>query len=823
MPDSRGLWLRIAIAAVLVLAAGALGLYLGKLSVPNDLPEYEAIVANAGRGLPPRANEKPAPKADEPPVYFHVGINNSQTQPVILKEISMAALAGVNRYALPVGIPWKGTETEARASLELLSKAVEANPAASFLLMLSLDPPADWLDANPAAARKSAAGREAYVSPTSSLWITEAKQALDGLFALLQETKLRARIQGVVFGAFEQGRWQLPKTLDSSDVNTEGFRAWLTRRYQNDTTLQTAWKRDDLSLASAPLPTSPENNAGNAFFSLGDQQAWLDFLEYTSDSLADAIASFMTHTKATAGQDFLVFARYGQTFEIDSAQRGHYAMGRLLDSDLDGFAGNVSHFDRGLGGAGGPASAISSVRTHQKKFLLIDDTRTGIGRVPETGEIARMQGVRAEDVYNVQRRNFGFAAVHGLGILWSDPESEGWLHDEKQWAELGRMRDLYAELHPPIAPALNEESAGAQAASSEAQKDEKKSRAAKKSKKEEAPKPATEEPKANDVAASDSEAATTANAEASPPPTAEETPPLPVQAELEPEPLPSGPPDNFRAGLTVVIDEKSRLLESSESPLGERLLLAGRDAAMRAGISLRFCLLQDLLDEVADPSPIYLFLNSFRLTGDERARLHARLEREQAFAIWCYTPGLFSPLEDPDGVSKTIMMKTRKFDGLATAGSTYTLGGRWFKEGSTIGSPLKIAPLFHVDDNEADTLARYTESQKVSIAVRVTPEGWTSIFVAEPALNPGLLRELLRIVEQRICFRYTDREYQDTAHIGLNLMALHAKQAGEISISLGGLYEVRDLFDPNAGWPEKESFVLPMTTGETRLLRVSPL
>jgi hypothetical protein len=46
---------------------------------------------------------------------------------------------------------------------------------------------------------------------------------------------------------------------------------------------------------------------------------------------------------------------------------------------------------------------------------------------------------------------------------------------------------------------------------------------------------------------------------------------------------------------------------------------------------------------------------------------------------------------------------------------------------------------------------------------------------------------------------------------------------GERGIQLAGASDVRDLFDPTAGWFKTDAFMLPMKTGETRLLEITPI
>ena len=45
----------------------------------------------------------------------------------------------------------------------------------------------------------------------------------------------------------------------------------------------------------------------------------------------------------------------------------------------------------------------------------------------------------------------------------------------------------------------------------------------------------------------------------------------------------------------------------------------------------------------------------------------------------------------------------------------------------------------------------------------------------------------------------------------------------DASVALGAFYDVQDLFDASIGWVQKDGFLLPLRTGETRLLSLKPI
>src|SRR5690606_34243949 len=139
----------------------------------------------------------------------------------------------------------------------------------------------------------------------------------------------------------------------------------------------------------------------------------------------------------------------------------------------------------------------------------------------------------------------------------------------------------------------------------------------------------------------------------------------------------------------VVIDEAAAALCRADADLGGRLLHAVRDAALRSGTAVQFCLLADFLEDRNPPAPVYLFANALAVDEAQRTTLHARLAKEQAYAIWLYAPGYYSAATGTDGISKTVGMQVKAFKDPMDAGSAFLLTGRWVEEGKPLEMPTR--------------------------------------------------------------------------------------------------------------------------------------
>lgn len=726
------LYLHLAGILVLIGLAIAAGLYLGEKSV-----DVEEAGPGEDQALEAESAESPdAAGQGAPPLYFFANLRSGAGQAVVAEEIAMAADAGVHQYVIPVALPWAGDMDAFLGPLEILT---EIDPEASFLVYVTLDPPAAWLEAHPNEVAQAAAMGPAYPSMASEVWLRDTEAALEALVGAVQ-TSYGERVQGYVLACLDSGHWHRAGGYDTSPVNVEAFRRWLTKRYNEDYALQKAWGDPDASLDAAAIPEKPDASMSEVFFKLPEMRRHVDFLEFTSESTANAIAGIAAHIKGIAGEQAEVLAPYGFTYELTANDAGHFALARLLDSEIDGFVSPVSYFDRGLGGVGGMMGPVDSVLAHGKEWRLIDDTRTGIARDPVTGEISRPKALRAEDVYSVQQRNFAAAAAHGLGLYWADADGLGCLHDEEMWQRFGAMWTTYRKL--------------------------------------------------------DAEKA--AHGE-------------------DMRPYPSGPV------LAVVVDEASRPYMRCDKKLSGQLLTRSRDCALRAGVPVKFYLLSDVVEGKLPKASVYLFLNAFHLTAEDRARLHGVLQVNRAAAIWMYAPGYIDERASVDNICATTRMQVKAFEGVAQSGSVCLLAGKWIAKDEDFGSARNWRPLFYVDDPNVDVIANYRASGKASVAVAFFQEGWTSIYCAEPGITPGLLRELLSILELHVYFQDTAPRVMDATYFGPGLIAIHAQQAGERVVHLDRVCDIQDLLAPAIGWRRKRTFVVPLKAGETRLLKLTPI
>jgi beta-galactosidase len=273
------------------------------------------------------------------------------------------------------------------------------------------------------------------------------------------------------------------------------------------------------------------------------------------------------------------------------------------------------------------------------------------------------------------------------------------------------------------------------------------------------------------------------------------------------------PPQPFRPEVALVNDAKSMCRVATGGQLVTRPLIYDcRGPAARMGAPFGQYLLDDVLAGRVD-AKLYVFLNAWTLTADERKLLRKRLRGKTA--IWCYAPGYhngdaasFAAMRELTGHVLTPFAKPLLPRATATeAGKTAGL------EAEDFGGDRAIRPVFHAPEApESKVLARYA-SGEAAVAWTKDNRG-TSIFCGVPKLTAGLLRFAAKragvhLFTEDGCVLYANGPF----------IVLHGTGPDEIRLNTGSR---RPLVDALTG--EKlgrgPQVTIPLGFGKTRILRI---
>ncbi len=392
------------------------------------------------------------------PILFAAN-NQAGPNDILLKELRLAAEAGIRLFSFTLMLDWHMTAEEAERTVE---QFCAAHPEGYVYLRIWLGPNQDWLDAHPNDCITKADGtRLPYASPSSTVWREAAAARLEQRIREILEGPHAHQFIGVMPTYLQNGEWFYPDAedfMDYSPANLQAFRQWLKKIYRRKKTLQMAWNNPEITFdfAQFPAPESRDTGDWGPFRDPAIHQAAIDMQRFQSELIADTIAYFVRIIKKTTQNRSLTGAFYGYTMELNHnspralAHRGHLALETLLAcDDLDIIHAPFSYLQRAPGQPGHLHLPIDSVALHGKLVLLEDDTRTHLSPPNTPGRTASL-----DETIAVTQRNAATALTHRAGFWFFDRLANGAWNDKVFWSSTVLLRRMAAELRtcPPFEP-----------------------------------------------------------------------------------------------------------------------------------------------------------------------------------------------------------------------------------------------------------------------------------------------------------------------------------------------------------------------------------
>jgi len=739
------------------------------------------------RPLPPTPGEEDIngkQQDKEIPFPFFVYIGGDPCNEVAKKEFLHAKDVGVVNYIIDVPFPWRGSDDlpELFRTLQCINEVV---PQGKYWIYLDLNPPEFWFQGKKSASMIINGEAQPYACFNTPFW----KKSIEDTFSLmvdsLRSSKIGEQVGGFILG-FLKNRWWIAPGLDESEYSLINFNKWIQNYYPSPEERTQLFGADTLeqSIILEELRKGMDVSINSNYLNLVENRILIDYRRFFNESLAESIGfCAMTLRKLLPDTKTKIYIPYGLNMDTADTATGQFALDTILESDVDGFVLPISYINRGLGESGGPAGVIESISLHGKDVLLFDDTRTGVSFDVFTQQVVRVKGVRAENIFAVQKRNLGMSLAHNTGLIWTDPEGKGWLLDTEQWELFEKMIQISTKV-------LTQEG-GFQ----NLRLQPRKIRGI-----------PNEYPNEEDNT----------------------LPRLQVgkyNTEEVPAEYPAVVPfENILwEPLAMIIDERAmHLLTQKGIEFYSSIIVSTRDQLLKVGLPVEFYLMQDLLDERIPKKLIYFIFNLYPPTDKEIQTLHHIFETDKSIVIWYYTPTWTTVSNNYEIVRRLTQMEVKQFDIETTTGSALDLEGRWLNKGETFGESLSVSPLFYIDDENADVIARYSSNGKPSIAIKTINDKWVSVYYAEPNMNYLAIREILSILEVPTVIAEGSLESQDTLLVGTSILALHTKGIGDRILQFNQFLNIENLFQPEQKWFERETLLLSLGSGETVLLYFQP-
>lgn len=200
---------------------------------------------------------------------------------------------------------------------------------------------------------------------------------------------------------------------------------------------------------------------------------------------------------------------------------------------------------------------------------------------------------------------------------------------------------------------------------------------------------------------------------------------------------------------------------------------------------------------------VYLMINLFNLSDNERDAIRKKATKNGAMIIWLYAPGFINPDEEKrvslKNIEELIGMKVGCEEGYCAPvfqveyplsdavkladidreyGHIYKPYVSSYSFYNEVGPHIESSR-FYIDDDSVTVLGRYTSDGKTALAMKKDSYGITNVYCASRILNAELLTSL---AEYAGCHIYNHKE--DCILVNNNFLTVHAAYTGKHTIYL---------------------------------------
>ncbi|ODR52506.1 hypothetical protein BEI59_10770 [Eisenbergiella tayi] len=216
----------------------------------------------------------------------------------------------------------------------------------------------------------------------------------------------------------------------------------------------------------------------------------------------------------------------------------------------------------------------------------------------------------------------------------------------------------------------------------------------------------------------------------------------------------------------------------------------------RIGAPVDYYFHNDCAREDMPDYKLYVMMNVFRLTDEEREVILQKARKNHAVVLWLYAPGFINPdadlVMDNENIEQLTGFKTGRIDHTCSPRFKITSlkhpAVRYAAEDRRYGYidrdvhsnvwlenvilPAYMNPGFYIDDPEAEILGTYCELGLPAYGLKEM-DGWTSVYCAPQILRAELLASL---AEYAGCHLYNKDD--DILCANKNFVMIHASYKG---------------------------------------------
>ncbi|MDI9640928.1 hypothetical protein QPK87_18375 [Kamptonema cortianum] len=285
--------------------------------------------------------------------------------------------------------------------------------------------------------------------------------------------------------------------------------------------------------------------------------------------------------------------------------------------------------------------------------------------------------------------------------------------------------------------------------------------------------------------------------------------------------LPPSDPD-----VAMFIDERS-LSYLTDPRAFEVLVQQVREAMLRSGLSVGFYLLSDLAHRENFPeSRLNVFVNAWDIRPEVRSAIKSRLQRNKKVLFWLYSAGLFEGgRESLERVREATGIPLRPQPFNCKSGTTLLNARDELSQqlpADELARGGSLEPSYFAIPEDATVLGEYIHTGLPSFVIRdfveTGDESWTSVFLGEPIVSPGLFRALAQRAEGHV-WSYEN----DLVHVRAPFLSVHCNGTGQRTLMLPSKWVAYDLVAGEYMPVENSSIRFKAVDGETRMYVVGTL
>ena len=247
--------------------------------------------------------------------------------------------------------------------------------------------------------------------------------------------------------------------------------------------------------------------------------------------------------------------------------------------------------------------------------------------------------------------------------------------------------------------------------------------------------------------------------------------------------------------VAIVTDESAEGISRQNTETIRKLMSNTRFSANRAGTSISFVSLEDVIAGRADSAKLLIFVNPYRLTSDKVSSLRAKLHTGNKVSVFMYGFGSLSSSDIQSLTGMTIGSQTASQYSVALtleSGATTVIPGLTFttatKNTSEDESPSTIVnPRYRVTAGQTSILGRYSDNS-VGCAL-YSGQNYKTIFYGSNIIPPEAIRAFANLAGAQVF-----NTANDVVNANQDFIMLHVSYAGNKTITFNTATDVYDYF-----------------------------